>query len=340
MCSAFITKGNGLAKIGRRREALALMELAVKVAAERGLTDYQLRAAGNLGIAIADDDFKASIDYMSESLALARRIGQRALLLNGIGNYAYQAYAAGEWDSALALTAEALAEDVSPRNRLFILNNEMIIRASRGERETVEAGLAEMERLGRDMAEEWRSFLADPMANAEMAWGDLRRAYAQFITLPEADFSQAPEYFYRCARISLWLGDVADASNLLERFDQSGALGMAAVDARGATMRAGMAAAEGRTTEALALYRDALRRWRDVHGPWDEALTGLDMAILLDPAEPEVAAAIANSRSIMERLGAKPYLEKLDAAVARFGGPTKTPAARSTAAAQAEVTAS
>jgi hypothetical protein len=46
-------------------------------------------------------------------------------------------------------------------------------------------------------------------------------------------------------------------------------------------------------------------------------MTGVDMAELLDPAEPEVAAAINASRAIFERLGAKPYLERLEAAAAR-----------------------
>ncbi len=321
MCGALIARANGLAKMGRRHEAIAVMELAMRLAAEHGLTDYQLRAAGNLGIAKADEDLRASLGFMEESLALARRTGHRALLLNGIGNYAYQAFSAGEWDTALALCDEALAEDISARSRLFILNNAIIIRAARGDRHFVDEGLAEMERLGRDMTDEWRPFLADPLANAEMAWGDLKRAYQEFMSLPEADFSQAPEYFYRAARIALWLGDLADAQHLLERLDQTGATGSPAVDARHVTMRAGIAALEGRTAEALALYRDALRRWRDVHGPWDEALTGLDMATLLNPAEPEVTAAIASSRAIFERLGAKPYLDKLDAAASRGPAP-------------------
>jgi hypothetical protein len=41
------------------------------------------------------------------------------------------------------------------------------------------------------------------------------------------------------------------------------------------------------------------------------------MAQLLDPAEPEVAEAIKTTRAILERLRAKPYLERLDAAAAR-----------------------
>ncbi len=60
-----------------------------------------------------------------------------------------------------------------------------------------------------------------------------------------------------------------------------------------------------------------MRNFRSGKSVWDEALIGIDMALLLDPSEAEVAAAIAESREILERLRAKPYLERLDAAVAR-----------------------
>ena len=82
-------------------------------------------------------------------------------------------------------------------------------------------------------------------------------------------------------------------------------------------MRAGVAALDGRSDEALALYREALRDWRDLGLAWDEALCGLDMALLLDPADPEVRAAADASRGILVRLGAAPFVARLDRALAR-----------------------
>jgi hypothetical protein len=69
---------------------------------------------------------------------------------------------------------------------------------------------------------------------------------------------------------------------------------------------------------------------------WDEAMTGMDMATLLDPAEPEVATAITSTRAILERLGARPYLERLEAAAFRAGG-ASSPVRRVRAAAPSEV---
>jgi len=71
--------------------------------------------------------------------------------------------------------------------------------------------------------------------------------------------------------------------------------------------------------EAMALYREALAGWRETNAGWDEVLTGLDMAELLDPADPEVAGVLASTRQILERLGAKPYIARFDAAMERSG---------------------
>ncbi len=88
-----------------------------------------------------------------------------------------------------------------------------------------------------------------------------------------------------------------------------------AIEADRTTIRAGLAALEGRPADALAAYRDVIRAWRDLGLAWDEALTGIHMATLLDPAEPEVRAAAEWAREILVRLGAAPFVARLDAAL-------------------------
>jgi hypothetical protein len=58
----------------------------------------------------------------------------------------------------------------------------------------------------------------------------------------------------------------------------------------------------------------------------DEALCGLDMALLLDPADPEVRAAADSARQILVWLEAAPFIARLDAALARSSDPTGHPA--------------
>jgi hypothetical protein len=130
------------------------------------------------------------------------------------------------------------------------------------------------------------------------------------------------------ARAALWMGDAAGAAEDLAALDRSGVHGPA-VDGDLMTIRAGIAALEGRSADAIVGYREALRAWRDAGLAWDEALCGIDMATLLDPTDPEVRAAAESAREILVRLEARPFIARLDAAMSRstaFSMPTATEA--------------
>lgn len=62
-------------------------------------------------------------------------------------------------------------------------------------------------------------------------------------------------------------------------------------------------------------------RRSDLGLAWDQALCAIDMATLVDPAQP-VVAAVESVRVILARMRARPFLERLDAAASR-----STPAA-------------
>ena len=315
--SAVFAKSNALFRLGRKRELTALTELARQMAAETGQTDLELRAIGNLAIRRSDLDWSAALETYADAIALARRNGRREQMLSAIANYGYAAFVGGEWDAGLGLLQPALTEELAVRDRVMLLNNDVIIRAGRGE--TVDDGIAEIASLAAGMSgSDATAVVADPTANAALAAGNLEKAHDEFLQIADNDISMAPEYLYRAAHPALWLRDHAAAVAVLARLEEVGG-GGPTPDARLATVRAGIAALEGKTMEAMALYRDALRGWRDTNSVWEEVQTGLDMAELLDPGEPDVASVLASTRAILERLGAKPYLAQLDAAIARSG---------------------
>jgi len=311
---AMLTRASSLVAIGRRREGIGLTRALVAIATENELTGMILRATGNLGGHLSDLDLAASVETYREGLELARRVGHRDMVLQAAGNIGYSGFLAGEWDMATAELESVWTEELEPRDALLILNNTLIIRAARGE--ATDDGLAAMERMSTGMGEGGRLFLTDPSANLALAEGRFRDAVVSWTELSKSDRSQAPEFYYRAARPAMWAGDLDEARRLAGLSEAGGGFGPL-VAARRQTMHAGIAALEGKPVEALALYREALRGWRATHAVWDEALTGLDMALLLDPADPEVAAVIESTRKILERLGAKPYLERLNAAAAQ-----------------------
>ena len=326
-------KANALVGRGRRREGIGLARLVKELASENGLTDTMLRASVNLGNFLSDLDLAAALATYREALAVARRVGYRESVLQIIGNVGYAGFLSGDWDASLADMEDLMTQDLEPRDSLFLMNNILVTRAARGE--SIDDGLMQMERIGSGLSETAaRFFLPDATANRAMARGDLDGAVDGFMEIVEADASQAPEYLYRAARPMMWAGDLGRAQEYARQAEVAGGFGPL-VAARKATMHAGIAALEGKPVEAVALYREALKGWRATHAVWDEALTGVDMATLLDPAEPEVAAAIKSTREILERLGAAPYLARLAAAAVREHAPA--PAVRKNARAAAAV---
>ncbi len=114
------------------------------------------------------------------------------------------------------------------------------------------------------------------------------------------------------ARLSLLIGDLDEARRDLAAAEAIPGMFGRAIQAEFGALRAGIAALEGRTADAINGYRAALRAWRDLGLPWDEALTGLVMAAVLDATDPEVVQAIEASRRIFDELGATPFRASLD----------------------------
>jgi hypothetical protein len=230
-------------------------------------------------------------------------------MLAAVGNFGYGAFLAGEWDAGLEVLTPILPESMSARDQLLMLNNYLILKASRGE--DVSGGIVDITEVSRDLdGPDRTASIADVKANFAMASGELNKAHDEFMLIT-AEPSYAPEYVYRAAHPALWMHDLESARTLLARLEENAGSGPAAI-ARRTTVQAGVAALEGRVAEAKALYADALRGWRDTNGVWDEALTGLDMAELMDATDPDVAEVLTSTRQILERLGAKPYLARLD----------------------------
>jgi hypothetical protein len=233
-------------------------------------------------------------------------------------NVGYTAYLAGDWDGALAVMEPLLAEDIERTDRVLLLSNVLVIRASLGE--DVTAGLGEIEQMVKLESEQMLTALLDPLATAALAAGRLSEASDGWRRMASTVASIGPAAHYQAARPMLWAGDAEAARTDLAAIDATGVHGRV-VEIRRSTVRAGIAALEGETVEAMALYRDALRGWRDTNMVWDEALTAIDMATLLDPTDPEVRAAADAARTTLVRLGAAPFVARLDAALERVPKP-------------------
>jgi class 3 adenylate cyclase/tetratricopeptide (TPR) repeat protein len=314
VADTLVTKGTSLAYVGRQVEGLGAIAAGQALAESHRFGLTALRASLNRSSIEVSRDPRAALEIVRTTLPLARRLGRRSFAAIALANGVEAAVRTGDWSWALAELEAVLADDHEASDRVALLQATAMIKGLRGE-------------PGRGIADEIASLVGsstDPnmlgtlhLAAAFDAFGSGRLADARVAWHRVAELltEYRPVSLARSARAALWLGDAAAARTDLAGIDASGLHGPA-LEADRMTIRAGIAALEGRPDEALTLYREVLRAWRDLGLPCDEALCGIDMARLLGVEEPEVRAAAETARGILARLGAAPFLARLDAALA------------------------
>jgi tetratricopeptide (TPR) repeat protein len=315
VADTLVTKGTALAILGRATEGLGAVTAGRDLAEATGLSHTVLRAENNRAYIEGTRDPRAALETSLTGLGRARRLGARSWVPGFTGNIGEFSLRTGDWASALAELDAGLGEEFEPSDRVTLLGSTILLRALRGE--PMSDRLVEMRHLvGDSIDPQALDAVAIASAFVAFATGDLDGARSAWKRATALVAYELPVSSARAARAALWVGDHAAIHEHLAVLDESGFHGPA-IEADRRTIRAGIAALEGRRADALALYRDALRAWRDLGLAWDEALCGLDMALLLDPADPDVRAAASATRETLVRLEAAPFVARLDAAMTR-----------------------
>ncbi len=310
-----VTKGTALGALGRIYEGAGVIEIGLRLAERHGLAVTTLRARLNHGFLMGKVDPRATLESDRFGLAEARRLGQHRFELLFLTNAAADAVWTGDWDWALTELEELLTGELEREDRFLVLGRLAIVRAWRGG--GADVLLDEMERLlGTAPDPNHARFIVEVRAIRAFALGQFADAGAAYRGLAQTEIGNARLYLMVAARAALLARDAAAVSADLEALEGLGVHGPW-FDACRTSIRAGLAALNGRLGDAQALYRDALRRLREIGVALDEALTAIEMATLLDPAEPDVRAAAGAAREILVRLGATPFIARLDEALAR-----------------------
>jgi class 3 adenylate cyclase/tetratricopeptide (TPR) repeat protein len=329
VADTFNNKGSSLGYLGRRREAVALLEAAVAVARAGGFVGAELRALANLGAIVSGDDRPRALVVGREALALARRVGHRMMANWLTGGVIINAFAvADNWDRAVAEGEEALAAVTDPGDELRLLAFTTLIRVSRGD--PTDAAVSRLEELvgagaTSDPGDEQMVRLIRALRRTND--GDLEGAFDEALGAVELFSAFAQPCLRIAGRAALWAGDVGRARAAAERAERLPDTS-AAIRRLHAAMEAGIAALEGRRREAIGSYRavvaEALRQGDGFEG----AAEALNAVVLLGTDDAELRALAAQAREVLGRVGARPFLERLDAAIA---GPPVAAAAGSLA---------
>ncbi|MBA4169986.1 MAG: AAA family ATPase [Chloroflexi bacterium] len=314
IAEALVNKGAALGQLGRRRESIALHAAALELGMGLGDRAFELRARNNYATVIGDDDPVRANELMREAADVARDIGDRSMYTWLLGNLANWAMNSGDgWDEIIAALDEVLERATMPLDRVRTLIFLSFLRGERGERiDEIVAELVEIANGRPDPDMVFSALMA--RAHGALCAGDPDSAYRLAMEALALD-SQNPEIPARVAlRAAVVQGDperIRDSARRLSDLLATGAWSLA--DQRHAN--AAVMGLDGRRAEAATEHRAAINVFEGLGQRFVAAVTTTEALILLSD-RPELRAMADTARETLTRLGARVWLERLDAALA------------------------
>ena len=305
------TRSLALFNAGRHREAVILSRGMVTLSEEIGSLRDQAMAALGLSVFALPDDPRETVRNALKSAELSRRAGLRAMEETNLLNAAETGICLGLWAEARASIAELSAHLVRPESRVWIDNLAAQLLAGSGEIEAARDLLAQhiSESAGSMVAHETTMM----HGNAQVAYaaGEFEESLATSRHAVEMDPMgiNSAVTIALWARNAIWLRDVAQLREARAASQRVRGRWMAAV--RG-EIDAALAALDDRVAEAGDLYGVAIEAWRALECNLDLALTEVELVHLLGPEHPADVAG-KEAKDILENIGARPLLARLDA---------------------------
>jgi hypothetical protein len=306
-------RGVSLIVSGRPSEGLMLLRGSHQLALANDLAEVELGTRVQLTFYEQWGDPAAGLALAREGLEIGQRLGSRPYGFQMVGNAVICALRVGEWDWAAALLEEWLERDDDNNLWIEFHVDRALLDAYRGLDTATDVEIAARRRKG-VTDPQYESYEVFARAVAALTSGDLARAVEHAERSATITDYFTPLAIPVAARAALWAGDAVSARRLLELPAMARYWGPV-LEADRARIRAGIAALEGRSPESLTGFLDALRAYAQLGLPFEEAAGAVDLAILLPGAVKESAAASAlvdAARETLTRLGAKPFLARLE----------------------------
>ena len=323
LAQALTTKGIILTSHGRRQEGVALLRFALHTAIENDKPSAALRASFNLADTLAQfDRCSEAADVVRDGLAQCRRVGNRYWEISFLGQV-YPFVASGAWDEALAMFAELPLDEWEQSRQAFSSSPflQATVGVHRGNPEDARHLVDRFQAMESSADVQERVAYQCARARLSLARGEGREALdlAEQAFASHADFGFAAETvkeaFVIAGEAALALGDDAKLAELLAGVDGLPP-GQSTRFLRAHTLRfrARLAAADDLEAAGQG-FTGATALFREIGMPFYLAVVQLEYAELLASSgrAEECEPLLAEAREIFERLGATPWLERVDA---------------------------
>jgi predicted ATPase/class 3 adenylate cyclase len=325
LSQALNTKSLVLASRARHREAHVLLRHALDVALEHDKPSAALRAYNNLAdMACQEDVYAEAQQSVGEALTLARRVGNRYWEQIALG-LIYPRYALGDWSGALAAMEELGGWDEHVQSRTAFTQGfvafGVAIHVHRGDLAAAERMTEAFRDLATSHDHQERCEYLTAQALVALGRGDLD-AVAHAIDRAK-EYSGMGRLDYRikeghvvAIEAALDSGDLDRARHLLDE-PQYRRLrpGQRFLRAHSIRLHNRLALAEGADADLDDRWRRSVALFRELASPFWIARTLLEHAewSLAHDRRHEAIAALDESRSLFGALGAKPWLERVNA---------------------------
>jgi tetratricopeptide (TPR) repeat protein len=334
LSQALNTKGIIAAFRGRPHEGLALLTYALQVALENDLPTAALRAYLNLSDSLCRRDrYDEAVEQDRRGLALARKVGNRFWERSLIGEFTYPLFLTGRWEEATSLTAQ-IPEHEATAGLLVALPELHVGQGNLGEARKLLARFAALQGSAEVQDRAIHAAATAAVLHAEGRHADAMAAgEAAFQARGElgADNQAVKAGFTWAAEAAFALADLGKVQELVGAVE---ALPPGhrppLVQAQAARVSARLAAARGEQDRVEAGFKAAAGMLRELGVPFWLAVTLLEHAEWLarDAGTERAEPLFAEAGAIFERLGVRPWLERL--AIHRTGLPV--PAGREASA--------
>jgi class 3 adenylate cyclase/tetratricopeptide (TPR) repeat protein len=328
LSQALTTKGMLLTSRGRKQEGLVLIRFGLSTALEHDKPSAALRASYNLADSLAQiDRYDEAVDHVREGLAQARRVGNRYWEWSFLGQL-YAHYAIGEWDEALEMMRGLPEEHWRQARQAFggMPSVGVLIHVHRGELDEA----ARIVHLFEELATS-----ADIQERAVHACGKSRLLLAEGRPADALAVAQAglemrsvlghtqeflKELDATAAEAALSLGNMETLDALVAELDAV-PLGSSSqfLQAQSSRFRAHLAHNRGDIEAADRLFKGSSGLFREMSIPSWLAIVLLEHAELMasQARDAEPAPLLDEAREIFDRLGARPWLERVEAVAGR-----------------------
>ena len=308
-------RGTNLSVLGRPREGIIVLRGAHQLALTNELREVELQGRILLTFYEQWGDPKAGVALGREGIEFGRRLGSRPYSFQMVGNTAICALRVGEWEWVASILNEWLEIEGSESFWAEFHFDRAILHALRGLDTTSDLDAAARLRAG-VTDPQYESYDLFARSTASLTTGDLGAAIEQAERAIAATGYFPPLAYPLAARAALWAGDAPTARRLLDKLTAASFWGPV-LEADRIRIQAGISALEGRRPEALAGFLESIRAYEQLGLPFEQAAAAVDLVVVLPDAEqesPAAANAIASARATLTRLGAAPFLARLDGA--------------------------